>query len=110
VDVSDSFGNPITGGSAINFTVTGAGQVTPSTITIPDTNGCGATSCGNDPSSVSGCGLGTTFSFTLIDPNNETPNDPAESSVVTVEVDSNQSTSAPGGNGDVTATVSGTVD
>ena len=125
--VRDPDGNPITSASSISVSIDGAGDVTPTSFSINDATNCSATACSDDPASFDPASCGgvtnglTRFTVTvadadagdtITDPTDETmliPG-PPEAATVTVDITSAIGGTAPGGNGSVTLSISGSVD
>jgi hypothetical protein len=116
IAIHDVDGNPLTSISEINISISGAGEVTPTSFEVPDSTNCQPTvTCDIDPVSFppASCGADTSgvtlFQFVVSD-SDTGDTDPAEAATVTIEIDSPTGGSAPGGNGNLKLSLSGTID
>ena len=117
----DANGNPLTGAATIAISLTGAGEVTPTSFSVPDTVNCTPLSvaCSTDivPDPVSfpkaNCGgtvTGTNRFLVTIQDTDNTDTDPAERATVEVALTAAPGLAAPGGNGSDIVTISGDVE
>jgi hypothetical protein len=115
----DADGNPLTSATTISVSVTGGGEATPTSFSVPDRTNCGAIACGSDtvpdPASFPAASCGGTvtgvnrFVVTIQDTDG-TDTDPAEPSTVEIAVTSDPGVTLPGGNITTKRTISGDVD
>ena len=115
----DADGNPLTSATTIAITVTGGGEATPTSFSVPDTTNCGAVACGSDtvpdPASFPAASCGGTVTgvnrfLVTVQDTDAADTDPAESSTLEIALTSDPSLTAPGGNVSFRTTISGSVD